>query len=173
MKYVILILLCFSVNAAGLRIRYSYDKEDGWLVKGLGSGVAINTNTILTCYHVVERGLIEVEIGKDWIEGKIVGFDKENDIALVKIEKSVKAIKIDESDITIEGSIKGKKIEKQKAIIKEGIIKYSADHGQSGAPVMCDGKLIGIIRAVEPGPKPTWATFVGLEPIRRLIKCEQ
>lgn len=55
-----------------------------------GSGIFLNNNTILTNYHVVKKfDKLTIDFQDKTYPGKVIKFDKDLDIALIKIEKNV------------------------------------------------------------------------------------
>jgi len=147
-------------------------------VRGFGSGFFIDRRLVVTAYHVVSNAesvhLILPE--GDVSAGSVLGFDEENDVALLKVDSSglpvelgsVKDVKVgqvvlafgyplgmtDRPTVTM-GVISsiGRAIRIQGRVL-EGLIQTDAsiNPGNSGGPLATiDGKVIGVNTAIVAG----------------------
>lgn len=80
---------------------------------GCGSGIVIakkaNQSYILTCHHVIERAMgvlvgqkeyiNNVEVAESVHRVKIIGFDKDRDLALLRVDSNLSATKVSELEV--------------------------------------------------------------------------
>lgn len=157
-----------------------------------GSGIFINNNIILTNYHVVKSfNKLTVEFQNKIINGKVIKFDENLDIALVKVDDSIIMDKqhLNFADYNVEigkqtfasgyplVNTMGKELKITSGIISstkgfnddDRYLQTTApvDPGNSGGPLIDEyGNIIGIISA-----KNRFATNVGYAlKIRPLLK---
>jgi len=141
--------------------------------RSAGSGSLVAPDLILTCNHVVkdrEKDVVEVMFGNwDVVTGKVLKVDTTYDLALIKLDApraeapaTITSATMGD-DVTINGFGYGPYLA-QKGIYKErdkdnkwGIVKGAqARSGDSGGPVMHDGKVVGVLWGASEGW--TWFT---------------
>ncbi len=155
---------------------------DEWLnaipVKGIGTGFAVYENYIATAAHVVSQPgeITVITHDGDLLDAEVVGMDPEVDTAVLRIDGSVRPIKLGDSDSLKVGepvvaigsplglmnhptatfgivSALGRTIRTENAIL-EGLIQTDAaiNPGNSGGPLVnLNGEVVGINTAIIAG----------------------
>lgn len=131
-----------------------------------GSGFGITPNILITNYHVIKNmKVIVVKIGENLGFAKIQYLDKDIDLAILKVDSTIKSCKVDEtlqdvgSEIIVFGFPKidqqGKSIKATKGIIsskfgyQDDVKTYQIDaavqNGNSGGPLAKENKVVGVV----------------------------
>jgi len=141
-----------------------------------GTCVAIDERHILTANHVVAKGAVSVELDGKWEPAKVIARDVTCDMALLRTEATVKVFHelLDMPSLTLHASrgIKGDgttPVEKQDVGITSLDIGGDVGQANSGAPVLVNDCIVGIVIGVEPGESPKRATCVPAETIRKFL----
>ena len=145
--------------------KISYQLSNSDTTYSTGSGFGINSNTLVTNYHVVQNmKTIMVKIGDQYSAAKLLFADKQIDIAILKTDKMIKSCKINDSlqdvgtEIIAYGypkiDLQGQSIKATKGIIssrfgfQDDIETYQIDaaiqNGNSGGPIAHKNKIVGI-----------------------------
>ncbi|KGK91162.1 hypothetical protein DP73_04805 [Desulfosporosinus sp. HMP52] len=136
------------------------------LVTSEGTGFAIDSNKILTCYHVVKYStkIVLQDMNGSELTAKLISYDSLTDLAVLEIDESVQPLQI-----SYEEQNSSKVIVAHQNLIEKGtvvdsnltlanspvdflkLIKLSGPnitYGSSGGPILNqDGQVIGIIVA--------------------------
>lgn len=175
---------CFAAPPSWC-VRVFCHKDNDGVVDYAGSGVLIKTDLVVTNYHVVANMKTFVVLFPDWesVEGTVVKFDKDVDLALIKIKDTHR------KTVPVATSVaKGRMVKVYgygQGIYKAGLgyvwafagtktnqfcFFYVDDHqarpGDSGGPVVdLSGKLVGITR----GQAPNMTLAVRFEEVQKLV----
>lgn len=146
-KILLILLMIYGHNAwcEGLRIK-AERVEAGTTTTAWGSACFIAKHKLITAWHVVEEGgEIFVCIKGNWIACKCTRHDKEKDIALLETDAAGEVLDLlNLPDLTISGSKRATPIEDRKTATGLFLLKGDFDIGDSGAPILCEGRLIGM-----------------------------
>ena len=134
---------------------YWYGYGQSYEVPGSGSGVILTEDGyIATCAHVVDGAKsVKVTLNDDTsYDATIVGTDKQNDIAIIKIEATglTPAIVGDSETLTVGSEVIaiGNPLGELRGTATAGIIDAAISPGNSGGGLFdATGKLIGIVNA--------------------------
>lgn len=156
-------------------------------IAGHGRGIAVSKHLVITALHIIMDSLDVnyrtpmVNVAGKWHEAKIAAVDKENDLALLELPKEAKleiAEELELPPMQVLGDIglnpstrRDVKISSFIMDVADLPVKTASDvGGLSGGPVLCEGRLIGIVSraAVSGGKVQVWC--IGPEPIRKLIE---
>jgi hypothetical protein len=172
-----------AAHAEAMRIKCVDGPFTSW-----GTCVAIDEHSVLTANHVVEKGNPAVELAGKWEPATVVARDKECDLALLKVEATIKDFHelLDMPSLTLYASagISGPgdagttPVEKHEVRLISIDIGGEVGHGNSGAPVVVNGgspvivndSIVGIVVAVEVGDKPRMAKCVPAGTIKRFLQ---
>jgi hypothetical protein len=115
-----------------------------------GTAAVLDDLLVVTCKHVVEdRGVVMVEDSEGWVICKVLKEDADFDLAYMEPARKLKPVKRDLNGTHIFGSALGEPIKAHDAelIGSASAASKGFDHGCSGAPIVKDGKLVGITTA--------------------------
>ncbi|MEH0155225.1 trypsin-like peptidase domain-containing protein [Limibacter armeniacum] len=147
---------------------------------GHGSGFAISEDGyIITNYHVIEDvDSLEVILSNDQkLEAKLINYNAQRDLALLKIDHVIKPLPISTDDVKLgtsviaigtpaditlgqtlsKGMISGKRTIEEKTFLQSDV---SISPGNSGGPLIYNGKVIGVIDAKVVGQGVEGITFI-------------
>lgn len=142
---VLVSLNLFASDVVSARIKASWDAPDG-LHTAWGTCFAISDTEILTAYHTIDIGKIEIETDGKFVEATLLRHDEKLDIAILRVKShSLPILKLKCDIATAHVSLKGEKVSSQSGIFSEFEIKMRVSVGASGAPVVLDGKVAGMI----------------------------
>lgn len=183
MKYFVALLLCLSVHAEALRLRVETPRqltaEDvaqnvaSVTANGAGCCVTIGKHELLTAAHVVNGGVVTVEVDGDWKAAKVIKIDIMVDLALLETDATLKRhYKVaDDKALRLYAGARGGEIEDAAVTMKAILVNHEAADGNSGAPVMDgDGKIAAIVSGHEKADKPTWLWCIPANVIRDFLK---
>lgn len=163
-----LVALCLGARAGEPESRafqIQYDRwAEGATVTGHGTAFPIAPRQLLTAAHNIlddrfqPHKTIRVQIAGSWVTATPVRWHAELDIALLSIDVDVAPLKLAPGDpeegelLEIVGSMKGTPIATYRGHVHNRwhgatartLAKVPFDHGLSGAPVLQDGRVIGL-----------------------------
>lgn len=149
MKTLCLLLLSCSALATDMsatRIKASWDissvTHTAW-----GTCFAISDTEILTAYHTVDKGKIEIEVDGKFIEAKLEKFDAALDFALIKTttKHGLPILKLRKTEMEMQVSFKSAPMQLTSGILKGFTLQLSFTIGASGSPVFQDGEVVGMV----------------------------
>lgn len=172
----ILLFFCASAAAQGLQVRA--DRVEGKeTIHDWGSGVYVSKSHVLTCAHTLEgNDKVFILVKDGWAQCKVIRLDKKNDLALLETRVNGDAVELANIPaLAISGSPAKfppelMKIRETPAVLDCAYIRAAVDVGDSGAPVMADGRLIGIVKKKVEMDDTTYAQIVGADVIAEFLK---
>ncbi len=196
MKLLCLLLLCLSASArepiSAVRLRYERTSGDA-IITGHGTAFGVAKRYLLTAKHNVldEKGnpykTLKIEIDGEWRKCSVAAFDEVLDVCVLKSSADAPVFELAESDalegakVDLQGSPRGIPILNRCGVLKQafdqGILRLCArlefDHGDSGGPLLVDGKVIGM--AVSGVPKDgdidkTTCVYLPVSALRKFIQ---
>jgi hypothetical protein len=168
MKHVLMLLLALygfsAMCTEGLQVRSEgkppfKDTKAGTIID-YGSGVYVEKHLILTCHHVIEKGVaFEYKLpGKEWTPAKIWAFDPINDLAILHTEEEGVPIELaNVPALTVSGSAQDEPVHNTFVFMNNATLyvgPYDESNknesvklcGSSGSPIIADGRLIAIVK---------------------------
>ncbi len=156
-------------------------KEDG-VIQDWGSGVYVGKYHVLTCAHTL-AGNERFFIKRDgvWTACAVKKLDKKADLALLETKVQGKPIEFVLLPSMVVSGAPGKfkdsetdpdtliSIRETVAELDGAYIKTNIEQGDSGGPVMVDGKLIGVIQSKEILDKQPYAKIIGVDKIAEFL----
>jgi hypothetical protein len=163
-----LVALCIGVRAGEQESRAFYMQYERWAdgatVTGHGTAFPIAERQLLTAAHNIlddhsrPHATIRVQIGGSWVPAKPIRWHVELDIALLSVEVAVTPLQLAPGDpdegelLEIVGSMKGTPVATYRGHVHKRwhgatartLAKVPFDHGLSGAPVLQNGRVIGL-----------------------------
>lgn len=184
MKKILLLLLAlygFSAYAEAFQIRADRPDPDRLAQNGIihswGSAFYVGKYHLLTCWHTLKDGeKIFVKVKDGWAQCDLVRADKDNDMALLVTKVPGEPIAFaDIPVLTAEGAPHKfppelMKIRSTPADMDVSYIRAGVDRGDSGGPVMADGRLIGMVLARVEMDDTVYAKIVGVMKIAEFLK---
>lgn len=160
MKKIILLLITLYGNAYCQGSMLTYERTEGNAkITGHGTAFGIDKRLMLTCAHNVlnEQNNPYKTILVSGFRCKVLRFDLKYDIALLEASVDVSVEQMGEDagvgeKIVLSGSKRGEPVTESKGKIVElnhggacrDRLEVSFDHGDSGGPVLKDGKVVGM-----------------------------
>lgn len=159
-----ILLLSLPLSAAEVaRLRYER-MEGSVVVTGHGTAFCVGEKQLLTAAHNILDSdgkpfqTITLELDGSWIKASVIRFDSSLDIALLKCEAEFKPLLLAKSDagrgavLTLIGSKRGAALTSHSGQVLRPFdagtaktrMRVEFNHGDSGAPVLQDGKVVGI-----------------------------
>ena len=162
-----LCLNCVALDAARLRC----ELEPGHFI--WGTCFAVSEDMLLTACHTLTNAnsvLVETEHG--WEEASIEDADLKNDIALLKRKRhGLRPLVLADHKVTLIASNLGQRVEQLAGSVQRLIVEVRCAGGCSGAPVVVDGKVVGMAVACVGLPdKDGYHEFCSCVPARDLLK---
>ncbi len=163
MRFILAFFLSFSAFSYEALSIKGFEGEGVQEKSARGRGVAISKTHVLTVLHVVSGDdnvtprRVAVEVDGKWVEGKVVGFDASNDLALLSFECKLGPI-VEPLDMPKLETVGNKALLPSKHMLTAILAFYATPedlgaesgveaHGLSGSPVIIEGKLIGLVSA--------------------------
>jgi len=165
-------LTCAACAGDVCRVRLVRPERDGSTVTEWGSGTAVGQRLLVTCNHVVSGpGRVEVEIAGAWRAATVERTDADVDLALLKVQADVEPFAfLALPKLTVSASAESAPVAESAAAIRELTITGAFHNGQSGGAVALEtGELVAIIRAIEPGPRATYATCIPASAVKAFL----
>lgn len=169
----LVLLLLLAVNAhAGDALRLRYERvESGDRITGHGTAFGVAPRLLLTAKHnVLDKNqnpykTLKIEVSGEWLKCEVISLHDDLDLCLLKSFADVPVFALADADapertkICLQGSPRGIPILNVAGSIERhyhlgGVLtraRIAFDHGNSGGPVLADGRVVGM--AVSGVPK--------------------
>lgn len=148
-QLVVMLLLAslsgFAADNVSARVKATWGAPDGFHT-AWGTCFAVSATEIVTAYHTVDMGKIEVEMGDKFVEVVLSKYDEKLDIAVLTIKShSLPVLPLKKDAPIAHASFKGESVSPHAGTVAEFVIRTKISIGASGAPVLIDDKVAGMI----------------------------
>jgi hypothetical protein len=187
LKRILILLLALYGHSAwceALQVRADRSDPDRLKQNGKihawGTGFYVSKYHVMTCAHTLDKHeQVFIKIKNDWVQCRVVRLDKDEDMAL--LETTVEGESIEFANIpplSVSGAPKKFPPELMKLRTTAASMDVSyvrcdeVDQGDSGAPVMADGRLIGMVlaQAKMQNDEGVYAKIAGVLKIAEFLK---